>query len=75
MKKFKYLLIVQFFILPIIGFSQNKEGVRALMQIKVNSEGKTPVHSIQVYISKGDSVFNKAVRFSDGMSVDAQKDI
>lgn len=73
MKNFKYLLIVQFFILHFIGFSQNKEGVRALMQSKVNSEGKTPVHSIQVYISKGDSVFNEAVGFSDGKSVFADK--
>lgn len=73
MKKFKYLLIVQFFILPFIGFSQNKEGVRALMQSKVNSEGKTPVHSIQVYISKGDSVLSEAVGFSDGKSVIADK--
>lgn len=73
MNKFKYLLIVQFFILPFISFSQNKEGVRALMQSKVNSEGKTPVHSIQVYISKGDSVFNEAVGFSDGKSVIADK--
>ncbi len=73
MKNFKYLLIVQFFILHFIGFSQNKEGVRALMQSKVNSEGKTPVHSIQVYISKGDSFFNEAVGFSDGKSVFADK--
>jgi D-alanyl-D-alanine carboxypeptidase len=73
MKNFKYLLIVQFFFLPFIGFAQNKEGVRALMQSKVNSEGKTPVHSIQVYISKGDSVFNEAVGFSDGKSVFADK--
>jgi hypothetical protein len=44
------------------------------MQSKVNSEGKTAIHSIQVYISKGDSVFNEAVGHSDGKSVDAQKD-
>jgi D-alanyl-D-alanine carboxypeptidase len=74
MKKYKYLLILLLFIFPFICFAQDKEGVRALMQSKINQEGKNPVHSIQVYISKGDSVFNEAVGYSDGKSLDAQKD-
>lgn len=73
MKKYNYLLIVQLFILPFIGFAQNKEGILALMQSKINPEGKNPVHSIQVYISKVDTVFNEAVGFSDGKSVVSDK--
>lgn len=74
MKKLNILLVVKFFILPFIGFSQNTEALRTLMQSKINTEGKNPVHSIQVYISKGDSVFNEAVGYSDGKSLVAQKD-
>jgi D-alanyl-D-alanine carboxypeptidase len=73
MKKIKFLLFVQFFILPFIGFSQNTDALKNLMQSKVNPEGKNPVHSIQVYISKGDTVFNEAVGYSDGKSVVADK--
>lgn len=56
------------------AFSQNSVGLRKLMLSRVSSEGKNPVHSIQVYISKGDSVFNEAVGYSDGKSLVAQKD-
>jgi D-alanyl-D-alanine carboxypeptidase len=55
--------------LPFIGFAQNKEGIKALMQSKINPKGKNPVYSIQIYISKGDTVFNEAVGYSDGKSV------
>lgn len=73
MKKINFLLFVQFFILPFIGFSQNTDALKNLMQSKVNPEGKNPVHSIQVYISKGDTVFNEAVGYSDGNSLVADK--
>lgn len=73
MKKIYYLLIVQFFILPFIGFAQNTDALKNLMRSKVNPEDKNPVHSIQVYISKGDTVFNEAVGYSDGNSIVADK--
>lgn len=73
MIKYSCLFITVLFFYTFIGFTQNSEGVRALMQSKINSEGKNPVHSIQVYISKGDSVFNEAVGYSDGKSVVADK--
>jgi D-alanyl-D-alanine carboxypeptidase len=73
MKKINFLLFVQFFILPFIGFSQNTDALKNLMRSKVNPEDKNPVHSIQVYISKGDTVFNEAVGYSDGKSVVADK--
>ena len=73
MKKLKFLLFVQFSILPFIGFSQNTDALKNLMRSKVNPEDKNPVHSIQVYISKGDTVFNEAVGFSDGNSLVADK--
>lgn len=74
MKKYKSLPILLLLIFPLIGFSQNTEALRTLMQSKINQKGKNPVHSIQVYISKGDSVFNEAVGYSDGKSLVAQKD-
>ena len=73
MKKINFLLFVQFFILPFIGFSQNTDALKNLMRSKVNPEDKNPVHSIQVYISKGDTVFNEAVGYSDGNSLVADK--
>ena len=73
MKKINFLLFVQLFILPFIGFSQNTDGLINLMRSKVNPEDKNPVHSIQVYISKGDTVFNEAVGYSDGNSLVADK--
>lgn len=73
MKKINFLLFVQFFILPFIGFSQNTDALKNLMRSKVNPEDKNPVHSIQVYISKGDTVFNEAVGYSDGNSLIADK--
>ena len=73
MKKINFLLFVQFFILPFIGFSQNIDALKNLMRSKVNPEDKNPVHSIQVYISKGDTVFNEAVGYSDGNSLVADK--
>jgi D-alanyl-D-alanine carboxypeptidase len=73
MKKINFLLFGQFFILPFIGFSQNTDALRNLMLSKVNPEDKNPVHSIQVYISKGDTVFNEAVGYSDGNSLIADK--
>lgn len=53
--------------------AQNVEALRTLMQSKLLSMGKNPVHSIQVYISKGDTVFNEAVGFSDGKNIIADK--
>jgi D-alanyl-D-alanine carboxypeptidase len=73
MKKINFLLFVQFSILPFIGFSQNIDALKNLMRSKVNPEDKNPVHSIQVYISKGDTVFNEAVGYSDGNSLVADK--
>ena len=73
MKKINFLLFVQFFILPFIGFSQNTDALKNLMRSKVNPEDKNPVHSIQVYISKGHTVFNEAVGYSDGNSLIADK--
>jgi D-alanyl-D-alanine carboxypeptidase len=73
MKKYSCLFITVFFFYTFIGFTQNKEGIRAIMQSKINQKGKNPVHSIQVYISKGDSVFNEAVGYSDGKTVIADK--
>mgnify|MGYP006168103907 FL=1 len=73
MKKINFLLFVQFSILPFIGFSQNTDALKNLMRSKVNPEDKNPVHSIQVYISKGDTVFNEAVGYSDGNSLVADK--
>lgn len=73
MKKINFLLFVQFSILPFIGFSQNIGALKNLMRSKVNPEDKNPVHSIQVYISKGDTVFNEAVGYSDGNSLVADK--
>lgn len=73
MEKIKVLLFILHFISPFIVFAQNKEGIRALMQSKINPEGKNPIHSIQVYISKGDTVFNEAVGYSDGKSIIADK--
>lgn len=73
MKKINFLLFVQSFILPFIGFSQNTDALKNLMRSKVNPEDKNPVHSIQVYISKGDTVFNEAVGYSDGNSLVADK--
>ena len=73
MKKINFLLFGQFFILPFIGFSQNTDVLKNLMRSKVNPEDKNPVHSIQVYISKGDTVFNEAVGYSDGNTLVANK--
>ncbi len=73
MKKIKFQLIIVGFIFQFIGFAQNIEGIRALMQSKINPEGKNPVHSIQVYIYKGDTVFNEAVGYSDGNTLVANK--
>ena len=73
MKKYKSLPILLLLIFPLIGFSQNTEALRTLMQSKINQKGKNPVHSIQVYISKSDSVFNEGVGYSDGKRLVAQK--
>lgn len=73
MSKINYYLSIFFLLICTSVVSQNIEGVRTLMQSKINSEGKNPVHSIQVYISKGDSVFNEAVGYSDGKSIVADK--
>jgi D-alanyl-D-alanine carboxypeptidase len=45
-----------------------------IMSSHLKPSGKNPVHSIQVYMSKGDSVFNEAVGYADGEKKLAEKD-
>lgn len=49
-----------------ICYSQENDTLKNLMSEHLNSKGKKPVHSIQVYISKGDIIFNEAVGYADG---------
>jgi D-alanyl-D-alanine carboxypeptidase len=68
--------IFQFFIFTFIcsgGFGQQPEPLKQIMTDHLKSIGKSPVHSIQIYISKGDSVFHDAVGYSDGQSEKADK--
>ena len=69
----KYVFLFSCLLIFKTGFSQNTDALRNLMLSKVNPEDKNPVHSIQVYISKGDTVFNEAVGFSDGKNIVADK--
>ena len=72
--KMKYVFLFSYLLVFTTAFSQKTEELRKMMLSRVSSEGKNPVHSIQVYIAKGDAVFNEAVGYSDGKSVEAQKD-
>ncbi|MDI9312399.1 MAG: serine hydrolase domain-containing protein [Limnohabitans sp.] len=44
-----------------------------MMQDHLKLKGKNPVHSIQIYISKGIRIFNEAVGFADGRNEVAEK--
>lgn len=68
------ILFIFIGILNLNVFAQNRDSLINLMKSQLNSKGKNPIHSIQVYISKGDSIFNEAVGFSDGRNIAADKD-
>lgn len=71
--KLSFLAIFVIF-LNAIGFAQQKDTLLHLMGKQLNSEGKNPVHSIQIFLSKGDLVFHEAVGLSDGEHVPASKE-
>jgi D-alanyl-D-alanine carboxypeptidase len=52
----------------------DENALQNIMNIHLKPNGKNPVHSIQVYMAKGDSVFNEAAGFADGKRKLAEKD-
>jgi D-alanyl-D-alanine carboxypeptidase len=72
--KFNYLFLLCILITSLAGNAQNKDSLLSIMSSYLKVKGKKPVHSIQVYISKGDKVFNEAVGNVDGKSELASKD-
>lgn len=57
---FVYLVSISF------CYAQQTDTLRSILNNHLKPTGKKPVHSIQVYISKGDTVFNAAVGYADG---------
>lgn len=52
----------------------SNDSLQFIMNSHLKPSGKHPVHSIQVYISKGDSVFEAAAGYADGKKILADKD-
>lgn len=47
-------------------YAQNIDTLKSVMNNHLKPKGKKPVHSIQIYISKEDTIFNEAVGYADG---------
>lgn len=56
------------------GNAQSVDTVLQLMSKHLKSGGKNPVHSIQVYLSKDNTIFNEAVGFADSKKELAHRD-
>lgn len=54
--------------------SYTKDTLQKTMNSHLKPRGKNPIHSIQVYMSNGDAVFNEAVGYADGKKKLAEKD-
>lgn len=70
----KRLLIFSILIICSTGYGQNTEALNKIMENHLKNNGKNPVYSLQIYVSKGDTLFCEAVGFSDGIKEKADKD-
>jgi D-alanyl-D-alanine carboxypeptidase len=69
-----FILIISLSCTSQIKSEQTNDTIQGIMTNHLKATGKKPVHSIQVYMSKGDSVFNEAVGYADGKKALADKD-
>ena len=63
-----------FIVVGLVCNGQSTNALMATMNSFLKPHGKNPVHSIQVFISRGDEIFCESVGFSDGMRQQADKD-
>lgn len=76
MRKLKNKIFL-FFLLSLIAsvsYTQQADTLKSVMTSYLKPNGKKPVHSIQVYISKDNTVFNEAVGYADGKKRIAERD-
>lgn len=72
--KLNYLVFLFVLLFSMSGFAQSNDSLVSIMSSYLKPKGKKPVHSIQVYISKGNKVFKEAVGKADGKSELANSD-
>jgi len=72
--KSKYSMLLFILIVSSACYAQNMDTLKSMMNNHLKPSGKKPVHSIQIYISKGDTIFNEAVGYADGKKELADKD-
>ncbi len=69
----KYSLIFSILIICSTCYGQQSDMLGKIMQDYLKLKGKKPVNSIQIYLSKNDTVFNEAVGFVDGKKEKGRK--
>lgn len=72
--KHKLFLFIFSSIISFMGYTQQTDTLKSLMNSYLKLKGKKPVHSIQVYISKDNTFFNEAVGYADGKKELANRD-
>ncbi len=71
----KHLILFLVYLVSIsFCYAQQPDTLLSILNDYLKPKGKKPVHSIQVYISKGDTVFNEAVGYADGKQAVAERD-
>lgn len=64
--KTKLSLLFSLLLISFCSYTQQTDSLKSLMNSYLKLKGKNPVNSIQVYISKDNTVFNEAVGYADG---------